>query len=291
MKKVVNVLLILLVIWMCFNLAGCSKDSSNTNDKPTVAVSIVPQETFVRAVAGDLVNVVTMIPPGRSPENYAPTPREIEEFSKAAIYFTIGVPTEKANILPKCKDLSKNMKTVSLENEVGKIYPDREFAPGSRDPHIWLSPKRARVMVEVISKEFSALDAANKSVYENNAKDYMQKLDELDNEIRMSLSNLENKSFIVYHPALGYFADDYGLKMYSLEKDGKEATPRDLQDMIDKAKQEKIKVIFYQAEIDSKQSKSFADEIGGKTEQVAPLASDYIENLKKTAQTFAKVLK
>ncbi len=77
-----------------------------------------------------------MVPAGTSPGNYEPTPMEMEAFSEAKVYFTIGVPTEKANILPEAKD----MEVVDLASIVAGQYPDRLFSSGSRDPHIWLSP-------------------------------------------------------------------------------------------------------------------------------------------------------
>jgi zinc transport system substrate-binding protein len=90
---------------------------------------------------------------------------------------------------------------------------------------------------------------------------------------------------------MGYFADDYGLTMIALEEEGKEATAQTIQGVIDRAKKENIKVIFYQAEMDSKQARTIAQELGGKAELIAPLAPDYVDNLRKTAQTFAEVVK
>ena len=86
-------------------------------------------------------------------------------------------------------------------------------------------------------------------------------------------------------------ADDYQLEMYSLEEEGKESTPEHLRQMIDLAKSEHIKVIFYQAETDSSQSKAFAEELGGKTIRLEPLAKDYICNLEKMISTMIQVMK
>ena len=169
----------------------------------------------------------------------------MEKFSKALVYFSIGVPTEEANILPSTGDI----KVVSLQDEVAAVYPDRTFESGERDPHIWLSPKRAKVMVEVIAREMGELDAVNREVYNENAAAYIEQLDALDTQISSALLGVQDKKFIVYHPAFGYLADDYGLEMYALEKEGKEATPQHLQEMIDLAKEENIKVIFYQEEL------------------------------------------
>ena len=290
----IRLLLALLIIGALMVLTGCFGKQGGLpgkSIKPLVAVSIVPQETFVKAVAGDLVDVVVMIPPGKSPENYAPTPQEIEGFSRASRYFTIGIPAEDASILPRTKNLNKNMIIADTAADVRKVYPDREFVPGSRDPHTWMSPKRAKIMIGTIARELSAQDPANAEVYSQNADKYIKELDYLDSEIRASLLGLQGKSFIIYHPSLGYFADDYGLVMLALEEEGKKATPKNLMDLVDTAKRENIKVVFYQAETDSRQAKTFASEIGGRAQMVDPLSADYIANLRGISQTFADVLK
>jgi zinc transport system substrate-binding protein len=255
-----------------------------------VAVSIVPQASFVKAVGGDLVKVVTMIPPGNSPANYALSPGELTKFSDSQIYFSMGVPADLTNILPRAKEFNPNIKVIKLFEEVNAIYPDREFAPGKRDPHIWLSPKRVIAMIDIIANNLAKLDPTNKDQYQQNALEYQKKLAEADQKIKASLNNLKSKTFIVYHPAFGYFADEYGLEMLAIEQGGKEATPQRMQQIIKIAQQKNIKVIFYQAEIDSKQSQSVAEELDGKTVQIDPLAEDYIANLKKMAATFKSLL-
>lgn len=288
MRKVIRNVVGAAMILSTVCLFGCSNEvkEEEVKEKPMIAVSIVPEQTFVEAVCGDLVDIVTLVPSGSSPENYEPTAQEMEKFSDASLCFSIGVPTEEANILPNVGDI----KVISLQDEVAAVYEDRTFESGERDPHIWLSPKRVKVMVETIAKEMSELDPDNKGTYEQNAADYIVKLDEVDQEIKDALKGVESKNFIVYHPAFGYIADDYGLKMYSLEEEGKEATAQHLQDMIDLAKKENIKVIFYQEEVDSSQSEAFAKEIGGKTIQLSPLAADYIDNLKNMAQTMGEAM-
>lgn len=284
-------LLIIALILILPIVSACGQSVSRNDDKILVAVSIVPQSTFVKEVAGDLVDVVTMIPPGSSAETYSPSPRQLQAFSDASIYFSIGVPTEAANILPKAADFNANLKVVYLAEHVAEAYPDIEVTPGERDPHIWLSPKRAKFIVNEIASELAMLDPSNETTYNENAEKYKKKLDKVDARIRESLSDIKTKTFIAYHPAFGYFADDYGLEMISLEEDGKDATPKTFQKVIDIAKERDIKVIFYQEEVDSRQSEAFAKEIGGSTEKIAPLAPNYIENLEAMADTFSKVLK
>jgi zinc transport system substrate-binding protein len=284
-KKVVYAVLSLTLALSLLLLSGCGNQriSKADNKKTVVAVTILPQKALVEAVCGDLAEVVAIVPPGNSPGNYEPTPQEMENFSRASVYFTIGVPTEKANILPKAED----MKIVDLPAWVAKEYSDREFSPGKRDPHIWLSPKRAKVMVEVITETMAGLDVDNAQTYQDNAEAFLIELDHVDAEITETFAAIQNKTFIVFHPAYGYFADDYGLQMYELEENGKEATPQHLQDMIDLAKAENIKVIFSQAEIDSKQPDAFAEEIGGEKVMLDPLSEDYIANLEHMAKAIS----
>lgn len=252
-------------------------------EKLVIAVTILPQQALAGAVVGDLADVITMVPAGTNPGNYEPTLMEMEAFSKAKVYFTIGVPTEKANILPDAKD----MDVVDLPVIVAERYPDCQFPSGSRDPHIWLSPKRAIVMVNTMAEKLGEVDLNNAATYQANAKVCIAQLNDLDQYIATAFHGKRKKEFIAYHPAYGYIADDYGLTMYALEEDGKEATPQKLAEMVDLAKADGIKTIFSQAEIDSKQPDAFAEDVGGTKVMLAPLSEDYISNLKTMADAIA----
>lgn len=285
MKKIIC-LLMTIVICTTFFVSCTSNNNSSDKNKLTVAVAIPPVKAFAQAVCGNLADVYSVIPQGSSPENYEPTPQEKENFAKANIYFSIGVAAEQSNTLP---NVSEKTKIVYLQDEVAKKYDDLTME-GGRDPHIWVSPKRAIVIVETIKNEMCAIDSENADKYTKNANRYIEELTKTDNEIKEILSQISNKKMIVFHPAFGYLADDYGIEMYALEENGKEATAKRLAEMIDFAKKENIKVIFYQAEIDSSQSKAFAEEIGGKTVMLSPLAENYIENLKSMALTMKEAM-
>ena len=259
--------------------------------KPTVAVTISPQAAFVREVAGDLVNVVTMMPPGANHETFSPPPQDMEKLSAAALYLAMGLPPERAGLLPKLAEMNKNMRIVDVQMEVAKTYAPRFFAPHDQDPHIWLSPKRAIVMVRLTAQELSTIDPANTAAYNANAERFIARIEAADQEIQASFKTLWNRTFIVYHPAFGYFAEEYNLTMVALEEEGKEADPRRFREVIDMAKEKGIKVIFYQEDIDGRQSRTFAEELGGQAEKVSPMATDYVENLLRMARTFAMVLK
>lgn len=271
-----------LALILCLSVLSIGASAaSGDSTKVIVAVTIVPEKAFVEAVAGDHAEIVVMVPPGNSPGNYEPTPLEMKTFATAQIYFTIGVPTEAANILPQAKEAG--IAIVDLASIVAEQYPERMFSAHSRDPHIWLSPKRAIVMINTIADELSALDPDRATVYAQNAAAYVEQLTALDEYMAAAFDSMTKKAFISYHPAYGYIADDYGLTMYELQEDGKDATAQDLAEVVDWAKTEGITTIFSQAEIDSPQPDAFAEEIGGQKVMLDPLSGDYINNMMRMA--------
>lgn len=271
MKKL---LFIIFGYMICFAFTAQAKDL-------TIAVSIVPEIKLVQEVAGGRAQILCVIPEGGSPASYAPSPKALMQIRQASLYFTIGVASEALNIVGQ---LPESIKIVPLHEAAAKVYPDLMLGEG-RDPHIWLSPKRAIVMVQKIAEEISALDPENKAEYAKNALDYIEKLQGIDKEIQQIFAHSSQKTFMTFHPAFAYFADEYGLTMYTLEKYGKEASAKYLQECIDIAKKNDVRAIFYQKEIASRQVEAFAREIGGKAVMLNPLAKNYDENLLIMAKT------
>ena len=259
--------------------------------RPTIVVTVAPQAAFVQELAGELVNVVTVLPPGANHETFSLPPQDMERIGAANLYLAMGLPPERAGILPKVAELNRNLRIIDVQNEVAKTYPPRYFAPDDQDPHIWLSPTRAIAMVQLTARELASLDPTNRDTYVNNAQRLMSRIEAADREIREALKPMANRTFIVYHPAFGYFAEDYNLNMVALEEEGKEADPRRMREIIDMAREKGIKIIFYQEDIDGRQSRTFAEELGGRAEKVSPMATDYVENLQRMARAFADGLK
>lgn len=281
------VLCIALALCLCA-FAGCGSESTpEKSGKPVVAVSIVPEETFVREVCGDLAEVVVMVPPGYSPEHYEPSPQQIARLQDAEVYFSIGLSVEDSAVLPM---LSPKTSLIALDEICADTYDELEI-DGGRDPHIWLSPKRAAVMVKAIASKMAQLDPPNAEIYASNASAYVGALDACDKDIMEIFEFSPRRDFIVFHPAYGYFADDFALTQHALEEGGKEATAARMQELADFAAENAIEVIFYQAQADSGQAKAFADEIGGRAIMLDPLSGDYIPNLVYMAKEIAEVLK
>jgi zinc transport system substrate-binding protein len=158
------------------------------------------------------------------------------------------------------------------------------------DPHIWTSPDNVEVMVENIYEGLVEVDPDNQETYLANKNVYLAELAELDEQIQTTLDGKVGSSFMVYHPAWGYFANHYGLTQVAVEIEGKEPSVKDMQDVIDLANEEGIKVIFVQSGFSTVSAEAIASEIDGEVVEVDPLAKDYIDNLAKVAEAFEKGL-
>ena len=281
MKKISLILCLILI----FSTIGCEKQSAD--NKITVAVSIAPEEHFVRKICGDNVNVITMIPTGASAESYEMKFADIARFNDSDVYFSIGVPAEEKGILP---NLSKETKHISLAEASNNSYPDIKIGD-TRDPHIWLSPKRATAMVDKIAEQIAKLDPDNAEAYERNAAEYTKELENVYDEISKILENRKTDVFYISHPSYGYFADDFGLEMIALEQDGKEITPKELTALTNSAIKSGIKTVFCQEETSTSHAELLAKEIGGKVEILRPLSPDYETELKRTANLLSEAMK
>ncbi len=250
-----------------------------------VTVSILPQKYFVERVGGDLVNVSVMVQPGESPATYEPKPEQMTALSNADAYISIGVPFEKA-WLEKFQAANSNMKMVDTTQGIDR----KATSDGGFDPHIWLSPSLVKIQSVNIFSALAALDPANEGVYKANLDVFISDIDKLDSNIRTTLEKTESKKFIVFHPAWGYFAQDYGLEMIPVEVGGQEPSAQELAALIKQAKVENIKVVFAQPEFSQEDAKTIAQEIGGEVILIGPLNPDWLNNLNKVAETFANVL-
>jgi zinc transport system substrate-binding protein len=158
------------------------------------------------------------------------------------------------------------------------------------DPHIWLSPMQVKKQVDVIATTLAQEDPANADVYNTNAQTFKEELDTLHDEIEAELSTLKTDKLMVFHPAWGYFADEYGLEQIAIEQSGKEPTAQELQHIIEVAKEEEIKVIFVQSQFNKEIAESIAEEVGAVVVSINPLSDDYINNLRNVATTIAESL-
>jgi zinc transport system substrate-binding protein len=282
-----SLLSILLIIIITFSL-GCATEKSDSDGKLIVYATISPQKEMIESIGGDKVNVNIIVPQGSDPHTADLKPNQLTELSKAKIYVMVGSGIEfEVKSMEKIRDLNKNMLVVNSSKGIDLIemteHDHEDEIEGGKDPHIWTSLRNGKVMVQNIYEGLVAVDPANKEYYLKNRDEYLGKLDEADNYIMKELEGLENRSFMIFHPSWGYFAKDYNLTQIPIEIEGKEPTLQSLANTIEEAKKENIKTIFISPGFSSKAADIIMREIGGKTEVIDPLAGNYIDNLKITA--------
>ncbi|NDJ78408.1 MAG: zinc ABC transporter solute-binding protein [Chloroflexi bacterium] len=268
------------------------------DDEPLqVTVSILPQQYFVERIGGDHVAVNVMVQPGEFPGTYEPTAQQLIDLSESVAYFSIDVPFERAwldrfadaNPDMLMVDTTQNIQRVGMQDH-GTDLPDDYETPENPDVHIWLSPELVAVQAETIYEALAELDPDNETVYRENLDAFLEDIAALQDEINATLDGVENRNFIVFHPAWGYFAGEFGLTMIPIEVGGLEPSARELADLIKQAQDLDVSVIFAQPEFSSESAETIADQIGGEVMLISPLNPDWLENMRSVAATFANVL-
>ena len=256
-------------------------------------VSILPEQTFVKTIGGDKVNVSLMVLPGNSPHTYEPKPSQMIDIAKAELYFAIDVEFENV-WLPKFQNLNQKMHIVNVAKDIKKIRMSKaheghdEHKHEGEDPHIWTAPANVKIIAQNIYTALAKQDPSNESYYKSNLDAFLSEIDKTDTQIRQTLSALkESHNFMVFHPSWGYFAKAYDLKQIAVEVEGKSPKPRELVQLIKEAKAEKVQAIFTQPEFSDSSAKIIAKELHIPVIKVSPLAKDWSENLLNIANHIA----
>ena len=269
----------------------------------SAAVSIAPQKYFVEKIAGDLVKVAVMVPPGAAAERYEPKPQQMVALSNSRVYFACGVPFEDA-WLAKMAAAAPGMLVVRTDAGIEKrrmeahSHGDEEESEVAgqgqaheglmKDPHIWLSPPLVMIQARNILDGLLKVDPAHKEAYDAGYSRFIGELADLDIAIRNIFWGKGAKiRFMVFHPAWGYFADAYGLTQIPVEMEGKEPKARDLEKLIRVAKDLGIQTVFIQPQFSAKSAQTLAEAIGGRTLPADDLAEDWAGNLRRAAESIA----
>jgi len=277
----------LLLVLTAFILSCGGREAAD--GKIEVVVTIPPQAEFVERVGGERVAVTVMVPPGANLHTYEPTPSQLTTLARAEMYAKVGSGIEfELAWMDKLTAVNAEMLVVDCSRGV-----EMEEVAGKQalDPHIWMSPRNAKIMVQNIYQGLVRVDPDGREYYRQNLARYLGELSQLDQEIRDRLSGVTSRRFMVYHPAFGYFAREYNLTMLPIEAEGKEPTAAGLARLIEQAKEEGIKVIFAEPQFNPQSAQVIAEAIGGRVVLVDPLARDYVASLRRLAEELAQAMK
>jgi zinc transport system substrate-binding protein len=287
-----NFFIALLIV---IGLISCTNQTQNQkNNKQSITVSILPQKYFVEKIIGDHFNINVMIPPGASPVTYEPTPKQMKELSASTTYIRIGHIEFEKVWMKKLQDLNPDMDIVDISKNTELVEAEHSHNGHHHhgvDPHIWTSPKEVKKQIELIYQYFITDYPEFKSEFTNNYNLFISEIDSLDSYILNELNDLQGRKFLIFHPALSYIARDYGLEQISIEIDGKEPTPANIQKIIEIAKSEDIKVVFVQNQFSTHNAEVIANEINGRVVQIDPLAYNWYEGIRTIVDEIVKSYK
>ncbi|MFA8432930.1 MAG: metal ABC transporter solute-binding protein, Zn/Mn family [Marinifilaceae bacterium] len=282
--------LLLIVTGFC----SCKFDSKAKKEN-LVTVSILPQKYFVERIAGQDFQVNVLIPPGASPATYEPTPAQMQNIAHSKVYFRIGhIPFEKAwmkKLLAGTKDLLVVDLSKGIELVRGpEVRHGDHFHEGGIDPHTWTSPLVVKKMAAGILEVLTEMKPEKKEEYLDNYKHFAAELDRLDRDAKEAFSGMQNKAFMIYHPAMSYFARDYGLHQVPIELEGKDPTPAYLKHVIANARELNIHVIFVQKQFSTENAQAVAREINGEVQAIDPLSEDWLKEMQRIVKVFQSSL-
>lgn len=290
MQKYLFYILFFSLLFSC--RSGAKKESAN--QKGVLTVTIEPQRYFLEQIVGDRFTVNTLVPPGTSPETYEPAPSVMVEMANSMIYFMVGdLGFEKAwserlaanNADVHIVDCSTGINRLQGGEHAGHSH---DHVHGDIDPHVWSSPQAVKILAGNMLEAVVEADPANETFYRSNFEMLSSNITETDRAIREKLAHAPTRSFIIYHPALAYFANEYHLHQHSVEFEGKNPSPSQIKELVDLALVEHIHTIFIQKGFDRKNMEVIAREIDGDVFEIDPLSYDWDRELLRIAEILSR---
>lgn len=289
---------ILLIFMMSIFFLGCGKNSLETSKKPIVIVTIPPYADFVEKIAGKTVDIVTILPPGANLHTYEPVPYDVAKIGKGLVWFIIEEPLEK-KILTSLREKNRDLKEIDLQKNISLLSMSETASLTScqgsnhshhhhegKDLHTWMSPKIALIQLEMIYQSLIQLIPENADLYKENFTAFSNDLLLLDERTKEILAPFAGSAILVSHPSFGYFCRDFNLQQLSVECEGKDPRPKDIEILLQKVNTLKVKLIFIQKGFNNKGAELIGKKLHLPIYEVDPYAGDY----EKTIQTIASLI-
>lgn len=275
------------LLLLLFVLAACTGKKQTEAERPSIVVSIEPVRFFAEAIAGDKCDVTSMVPDGVSPETYDPTPQQLIALGKSRAFLRIGYIGYELVWADKLQQNAPSVPFFDVSKGIGLITEEEpghhHHHPAGVEPHVWSSPRNANIIADNICQSLCEVLPADSSFFKQRLDSLKEEIGRTEKEISSCLAD-GSRAFLIYHPALSYFARDYGLHQISIEKGGKEPSPAYLQALIDQCRREQVKIIFVQREFDVRNAEIIAKELGVKVVTINPLSYQWKEEMIRIAK-------
>ena len=289
MKIYIHISLLLCTI---FSLSNCT---SKKIDSDYIVVSIEPQRYFLEQITKNKYKIETLIPIGANPESYDPTPSQMILLNNSNLFFRLGYLGIENILLQKIIQNKSLVVDCSIgidiiNNHEGHDHHEHEIGHGhdAGDPHYWTSTVNAKIILENMLNGMVAYDSINADYYRENYKSAISKIDSLEKSITYTLSNSKSSAFIIYHPALTYYAKENNLKQFSIEHEGKLPSPIQLKSVVDSGMISNVQVVFIQKEFDVKNAEIIASQLKADTCSIDLLSYDWPKTMMQITNKIAQ---
>lgn len=267
-------------------LVACQPKQKDSRD--LVSVSILPQKYFVDQIAGDLLQVNVLVPPGSSPHNYEMLPSQMKDLANSKVWLQIGLLTFEETLGDKLATINKGLLIANCSQGISPIAGSECEEEGhdhnhahhdAFDPHIWLAPAESKIIAQntLMALKNGFPDHSNE--FDLNYARLITRIDSVAELIGQKLAPLQNRTILIYHPAFAYYARQFGMEQVALELDGKDPSPRHMKNTVDLAHEKNIRVIFIQKEFDPAFARQLSREINGEVVIIDPMDYDWEKQL------------
>ncbi len=288
---------------------SCGPRNSSKDDRMTVTVTIPPFAWFVEQIGGDDFRVNVLLPPGADHHIWEPLPAQISSLSGSAAFIMNGQLSFEHAWMDRFRQVNPDMKVLDLSENIqliGAEGPDdhahNHGGPESGvddhahnhvgpDPHYWMSPVAAGIMARDVRDFLAEIKPASAEQYEANLQAVNRKIAELDSTVRAALGDGPHRTVLIYHPALAYMGRDYGFEQVAFEDEGKSPSPARMKELIDIARENKIKIIFIQAEYDVRNAQSLSRETGARLVVINPMNPEWPEAVIEVAEAIGSIIR
>ncbi|MGX7088313.1 metal ABC transporter substrate-binding lipoprotein [Gemella morbillorum] len=252
-----------LIFMLAVGLFACSNANkdSNTSEKLKVVATNSIIADITKNIAGDKIDLHSIVPVGQDPHEYEPLPDDVKKTSQANLIFYNGINLETGGnawftkLVQNAKK-EENKDYYAVSDGVDVIYLEGQNEKGKEDPHAWLNLENGMIYAKNIAKQLSAKDPKNKDFYEANLKKYLEKLEALDKEAKQKFNNIpkEKKMIVTSEGCFKYFSKAYNVpSAYIWEiNTEEEGTPDQIKTLVEKLRKTKVPSLFVESSVDER---------------------------------------
>ena len=254
-----------LIFTLAVGLFACSSAKQGSSSNEATKLKVVATNSIIaditKNIAGDKIDLHSIVPIGQDPHEYEPLPDDVKKTSEANLILYNGINLETGGnawftkLVQNAKK-EENKDYYAVSEGVDVIYLEGQNEKGKEDPHAWLNLENGMIYAKNIAKQLEAKDPKNKDFYEANLKTYLEKLSKLDKESEDGFNNIpaEKKMIVTSEGAFKYFSKAYNVpSAYIWEiNTEEEGTPDQIKTLVEKLRKTKVPSLFVESSVDER---------------------------------------